>query len=268
MANNLEKYKGDLKKLIDDGDLLLLALQNDHYPREVEKQYEANSKGSYAKLKAVLPNFILGYQKWYSEAHAVIAQLLPARLEDFARHYERPKAARKEITSANYVILDALQGLETSRGGQKIVGAEAAVPQLQQQLGILKSVERRFESSLFDIKQLVQADIFDSEIEAARALLKNGFGRAAGAMASVVLEKHLEQVCENHAIKIGKKNPTIGDLNELLKSAGVLEIERWRFIQRLSDVRNLCDHNKKVEPTTEQVSELIEGIDKITKTLF
>ncbi len=43
------------------------------------------------------------------------------------------------------------------------------------QIGILKSCEKRFESSLFDIKQLLQADIFDSELEAAQELNKKGF---------------------------------------------------------------------------------------------
>jgi hypothetical protein len=41
--------------------------------------------------------------------------------------------------------------------------------------------------------------------------------RAAGAVAGVVLEKHLRQVCDDHKITVAKKNPTIGDLNELLK---------------------------------------------------
>jgi len=71
---------------------------------------------------------------------------------------------------------------------------------------------------LFEIRQLVQADLFDSEIGAARELLENKFLRAAGAVAGVVLEKHLRQVCDDRGLKILKKNPTLGDLNELLKA--------------------------------------------------
>lgn len=37
----------------------------------------------------------------------------------------------------------------------------------RQQQAILNAVKQRFESSLFDIKQLVQADLFDSELDAA-----------------------------------------------------------------------------------------------------
>jgi hypothetical protein len=53
----------------------------------------------------------------------------------------------------------------------------------QQQLAILKAVKARFESSLFDIRQLVQSDLFDSELDAAKELAKHGFARAAGALA-------------------------------------------------------------------------------------
>jgi hypothetical protein len=40
------------------------------------------------------------------------------------------------------------------------------------------------------------------------------------------------------------------------------------FLQFLGDIRNLCDHDKKTEPTAEQVNELIAGVAKITKTIF
>jgi hypothetical protein len=105
-------------------------------------------------------------------------------------------------------------------------------------------------------------------LESAGVLAKSGFNRAAGAVAGVVLEKHLGQVCDNHALKVSKKNPTIGDLNDLLKQSDVMEVHQWRFIQHLGDVRNLCDHDKKVEPTKEQVADLIEGVAKVVKTLF
>jgi hypothetical protein len=52
------------------------------------------------------------------------------------------------------------------------------------------------------------------------------------------------------------------------RSAGVLETPTWRGIQRLGDLRNLCDHNKNKEPTDTDVLELIDGVEKITKTLF
>ncbi len=53
-----------------------------------------------------------------------------------------------------------------------------------------------------------------------------------------------------------------------MKDAGVLNVPDWRFVQHLADIRNLCDHSKKTEPTAEQVGDLISGVMKLTKTLF
>jgi hypothetical protein len=136
------------------------------------------------------------------------------------------------------------------------------------QCAILASIEARFESTLFDIKQLVQADLLDSELEAARELSKGGYLRAAGAVAGVALEKHLSQVIENHKISLSKKHPTISDFNDALKNAGVLDTPNWRGIQRLGDIRNLCDHHKSREPTPQEIGELIDGTERISKTLF
>jgi hypothetical protein len=265
MLSNLEKYKKDLETLVQNGDLLFMAIQNECFPEQFKKALGENAK-DYIKS---LPNFRTEYQTWYSESKVLIKQLLPDRLSDFERHYEKPKT-RKDITSDNYRIEDYLQGLNVTRGWEKtkVVEPDSAIPQFQQQLAILKSVSQRFESSLFDIRQLVQADLFDSELEAARELIKHGFLRGAGAIAGVVLEKHLAQVADNHNIKTRKKHPTISDFNDLLKNGGVLDAPSWRQIQRLGDIRNLCDHNKDRDPTKEEVQELVDGVEKFTKTLF
>ena len=170
----------------------------------------------------------------------------------------------------NYVIEDYLQELRVTNSfsGEIKVGTESAIPQLEQQLNILRSIEKRFESTLFDIAQLVQADLFDSELEAAKELNKNKFSRGAGAIAGVVLEKHLEQGLINHNLKSAKKNPSISDFNNNLKSAGVYDTPTWRKIQHLGDIRNLCDHNKTKDPKVEGVDELISGVETIIKTVY
>lgn len=267
--SNLEKYKSDLKKLIADGENLQMGVQVEYHPEEFKKVYRKAAGDRYEEFVKKLPRFSSGYQRWYSEALAVVKQLVPDRLSDFIRLYEKPKT-RKEITYENYVIEDLLQGLVITRSHDQhvVANGSAAIPRFAQQLEILKSAEGRFESSLFDIRQLVQADLFDSELDAARELLKNKFVRAAGAIAGVVLEKHLAQVCTNHNIKMGKKNATISDFNDLLKSNNVIETPQWRSIQHLGDLRNLCDHNKSKEPKSEEVDDLISGVEKVTKTLF
>jgi hypothetical protein len=266
MTSNLERYKKDLDALILRGDLLHHVIHAECFPEQVKTALKKVHQKTRDAI-AASPSFRECYQAWYSEAKVVIKQLLPDRLADFVRYYEKPRP-RKDITNESYRIEDYLQGLSVTRGENKVVGPEAAIPHFQQQLSILKSVRARLESSLFDIRQLVQADLFDSELDAASELAKKGFGRAAGAIAGVVLEKHLAQACENHGLKILKKNPTIGDLNDALKESNTLDLPQWRFIQHLADIRNLCDHNRKVEPTHEQVTDLLQGVAKVVKTVF
>ena len=218
-----------------------------------------------------LPNFNEVYEAWYSESLAVIRQILPDRLQDFKDHFEVSKNRKvADITYSSYRIQDALKGLRVTRPpyGEVIVDHKAAVPHFKQQVAILKAAERRFESSLFEIRQLVQADLFDSEIATARELFKNKFLRAAGAISGVVLEKHLTQVCLDHDIKLAKLNPGIGDLNEALKSKSIIDVPQWRFISMLADIRNICDHVRGREPSDQQIDDLIGGVDRILKTVF
>jgi hypothetical protein len=257
---NLDRYRKDLDRLATEGDKLNLALLIEVYPKGAKT-------GKLTKEQiAELPRFGDEYQAWYSEALAVVRQLLPDRLNDFISYY-KPLKPRKELNAATYTISDLLQGLTASRGGEPVVGFNAALLPMEQQVNIIKALKRRFDSSLFDIRALVQADLLDSELEAAEELNSKGFHRGAGAVAGVVLESHLATVCEQHEIAAGK-NPSISELNDILRKHNVLDLPTWRFVQHLGDIRNLCDHKKEAEPTKEQIHELIQGVLKIIKTVF
>jgi hypothetical protein len=275
MAANVERCGKDLDRLVREGDRLLMAMGNEVNNKNFEKQgrKQLGSQQSERLLK-MLPKFRDSYEAWYSESLFLLRQLLPDRVTNFRELYEKPKG-RKSINHENYVIQDYLQGRQIARpsegiellGEPLVYDSSAALPQFQWQLSILKAAKRRFESSLFDIRQLVQADLFDSEIDAARELLNNKFLRAAGAVAGVVLEKHLRQVCDDRSIKVTKKHPGISDLNELLKQNSAIDVPQWRHISMLADIRNLCAHDKQKEPTHQQMVDLIDGTDKVLKTI-
>lgn len=268
MPSNLERFKTDIAALIDRGRDLHLAFQYQYAPKVIEEHLvkKHGKQGVKARL-ASLPHFTTDYQRWYSESLAVLRQVLPDRVEDFIRHYEKPKT-RKSITFESYRIEDALQGLQVSRAGETILTAEAAGPHLYQQLAILVAAKARFETSLYDIRQLLQADLFDGELGAAKELAYRGFSRAAGALAGVVLERHLAMVCTNRGLASRKKHPGISEWNDLLKNAGAIDLPQWRLHQHLGDLRNLCDHGTLAEPSSEQIADLIAGTDKVTKTVF
>lgn len=264
---NLDRYRKDLTNLIQLGQDMYLDLTF----RALEKQGKKLDRDQQEVKKKVSGLFERKYQKWFTEAFAIIRQLLPDRLGEFDAFYKAdPK--RKSVDATTYKIQDWLMGLRVTAnkysGEMPFDDFAAVTMRFAVQLEILKSVESRFESSLFDIRQLVQADLFDSELDAARELFKNGFLRAAGVVSGVVLEFHLSQVCTNHGLIPKKKDPSIADFNDLLKNSGAIDVPQWRFIQRLADLRILCGHKKHREPTSDEIAELIDGSEKITKTLY
>lgn len=241
---NIEKYIKDIEKLVVEGDDLLAMLgSNDDLLR-----------------------FRGGYEIWYSESLALIRFVLPDRADDFQGYYDKKNedCLKKSITYTP----PRREEIRFDYGYVPAQQVDYARSLFENQLAILKSAQRRFNSSLFDLKFLVQADVFDNELDAAEELLKKGFARAAGAVAGVVLEGHLETVCENHSVKISKSKPTIADYNEALKNANIIEMPDWRRIQFLGDIRNLCDHKKKDDPKKEEIEDLIAGVKKIMKNIF
>ena len=244
MASTTEKIAAELKSLVEQGGNLL----------------EAAEKKKWAAFAAP-------YQQWYTRALAVVRSLMPDREADFRRLYDRdPK--RKSFDPQTYTLEDYVQSLGPGPDAlNKFDMHEAAFALFYSQLGILISAESRLSNILANIRGVLQADLFDSELDAARHLSKNGHLRAAGAVAGVVLEGHLAEVCAHHNVAIRKKDPHISDFNEALKQAGMFDVTQWRGIQRLADIRNLCDHKKQRDPTPDEVAELIDGTDKAIKTL-
>ncbi len=265
MPSSIDRYKADIAKLVAIAKRMYLDLSLRHAANTGKLSKE--DKACAEKLEN---HFEKNYQKWFSESYVLIKQLLPDRLQEFDFLY-KGDGKRKGIRSDTYNIQDWLNGIRAGENWQdeKYYDDFGIVfMRFNTQVQILESIQSRFESSLFDIKQLVQADLLDGEIESARELLKCGFLRASGAVCGVVMEKHLRTVCQNHSVVLKGKHPTISDFNDNLKKSGVIDVPLWRQIQRLGDLRNLCDHNKYKEPSNDEVEELISGTEKLTKTLF
>jgi hypothetical protein len=261
MPANLNKYRSELTQLALLGEEMLIDLSlRDAAIDPEQKEVAQRIQGSFERQ----------YQRWYTEASAVIRQLIPGREAEFEQLY-LGDGKRKSIDAAGFTIQDWLTGRRASKAGssEKPFNDILTVSmRLKTQLEILKSAEARFQSSLFEMRQLVQANLFDSELDAGRELAAHGFLRAAGAIAGVILEKHLRQVIAGHGIVVRKTEATLNDYNDHLKKSGVLDIPTWRQIQRLADIRNLCGHSKHRDPTAEEVDELIEGVDRVVRTLF
>lgn len=243
--DEFDDIKTEIKELVEEGKKIFNAINQ--YNKDDLKEFTY---------------FINNYEKWYSKALPIIKQLLPDRLNDFSLLYKKEK--RKQLDVSTYTISDALRLIGNNLNS--FTPYTAAFCMLSQKK-MVESCLDIFDSKICDIQTILQADIFDSEIDSAKHLFKKGFLRASGAICGVVIEKHFAGLCANRNIAITKKNPTIADYNDNLKDV-VYDTIEWRRIQRLGDLRNLCDHNKDREPTKDEVEELISGTERIIKTIF
>lgn len=213
--------------------------------------------------------FGMEYQNWYTRALKIVEVLANDRLEEFISYYKiDPK--RKETNARNYVIQDFIMGIGARKGiygGPLWNTNSVTIAKVYNQLQILQSLETRIDSVLSDVQGSLLSELQDKELVTAEELLEINV-RAAGSLAGVILENHLQKVMQNHHIPMTKKNPTISDMNDPLKSNNIYDHPTWRKVQYLTDIRNLCSHKKDREPTMEEVRELISGVNEIIKKVF
>lgn len=205
----------------------------------------------------------VSYESWFSRAARAVRDILPERHVEFVELYRLPKRPTK-LEIGSYTISDYLSGVTlTYHDSENLV-----LTRFYQQVAILKSAKDVLVSRVAGIRGVVRSELFDDEISVASELRSKGHFRAAGAVAGVVLERHLKDVAERHKVIIRKKSPTLGDLNDALKNADVYDVPTWRRLQLLTDLRNLSVHEKGREPTAEEMQDLIDGVNRIIKSIF
>ena len=136
---------------------------------------------------------------------------------------------------------------------------------LNRLIPILRAAEDDLKNGfLITIKQLVQADVFDSELEQAKSLLQNGYKNAAAVIAGTVLETAIKEICLNNGIELDRKKLT--HLNDELAKAGIYNKLQQKQITALADIRNNAAHGDYDQFTQEHVERMIEDIEKFLLT--
>jgi Domain of unknown function (DUF4145) len=110
---------------------------------------------------------------------------------------------------------------------------------------------------LLSIKTLVQAEVFDSELEQANELLSSGYFTAAAVIAGVVLETALRELCDRRE---GISHGKLDKMNADLAKAGVYNKLMQKRITALADIRNSAAHGKPNEFTEQDVSDMIKEV--------
>ncbi|MDN5538955.1 hypothetical protein [Comamonas sp.] len=235
--------------------------------KELEALYREGTELAVAFQKEKETQFQYDYQRWYTKALKAVNSLAPDRYSEFRAYYEiDPK--RKSLGYGTYVIQDYIKGVVPNKFNHPDFDTRnQTLTCFFNQITILHAISERIDSVLSDIEGELYAEIQDGEIAVARQLSKVS-PRAAGSLIGVLIEGHLQKVASAHGLKIAKKNPTIADLNDPLKTASVIDTPTWRKISYFADIRNLCSHKKDAEPTKEQVEELIQGAEWLTKNVF
>jgi len=253
----LSKLEEAIKKLERQKEKLILEIEDAGWEddrvanpipsREVSTLVELSLTHTIQEQRNI-PSFIkVTYQKWYSAVHTIIAKNFQQRLAEVEALYNQ---GIKRIFENSYITKETQFRL---------------LDLINQQFAILVAVPDHLRFSIYDIELTAYSILMDDELEAANYLLKNGFLRAAGALAGVTLERHLKNLLRKHTppIKYSQK-ATLAVVNDLCKDT-VYDTIVWRKVQHLTDLRNLCDHDKDREPTKDEVRELIDGVSAFLK---
>lgn len=111
---------------------------------------------------------------------------------------------------------------------------------------------------LASIRHLVQAELFDSELEQANELLSSGYHTAAAVVAGVVLETTLRDLCTQLGLPVGKMDK----MNADLAKAGKYNLLVQKRITALAGVRNSAAHGNADEFTKEDVHSMIMEVER------
>jgi hypothetical protein len=254
MLDPLKEIINKVKQLYDQHDEILDCLfqhcWEDTRPLEIEETDSAIDfplMGITVENKKLSEKFKLDYQDWYSSCCALLERNYnKERTSEFKSEYENNI---KAIISANYITQDAEYEF---------------IDSFKHQASILNALPLYLEYNLSVMELTVASILMDDELLEAEYLLKKGFIRAAGALAGVVLERHLKMLCDKNEPKLKyPKNATISQLSDILKGNNLLDIPEWRKIQFLGDIRNKCDHDKNIEPKKEEVAKLISEVEEM-----
>jgi len=110
---------------------------------------------------------------------------------------------------------------------------------------------------LTSIKTLIQAEVFETQLEQAEELLKNGYIVASAVIAGTVLETALREIC----LREGVDGGMINRMNENLAKKGVYNKLQQKRIVALADIRNSSAHGNADKFDKKDVEKMIREIE-------
>lgn len=121
---------------------------------------------------------------------------------------------------------------------------------------------------LFELRSLVNAAVFDDELEQASYFLKEGYMIPAAVIAGTVLESTLRELCEQ-TDGVDLTRATINPMNDALAKASVYNKTKQSQILSWGQIRNSAAHGNKDELNkleTGDIERMIDGIRDFVAT--
>jgi hypothetical protein len=112
---------------------------------------------------------------------------------------------------------------------------------------------------LSSVRNLIQAEVFSTELEQANELLTAGYHVAAAVICGAVLETNLRTLCEAQGLDLGR----LDKMNADLAKAGQYNSLVQKRITALAGIRNSAAHGKATEFSDKDVRAMIEDVERL-----
>jgi HEPN domain len=135
-------------------------------------------------------------------------------------------------------------------------------------LGILRAAKDDYENGyLFEVRVLIEAEVFDDFLEQAKYLFDSGYHAPAAIIAGSVLEDGLRKLCIREGITLSSK-PKLDAMNADLAKSGVYNVLIQKKITALADIRNKAAHGKWNEFAESDVEQMIVQVRSFMEDNF
>ena len=135
-------------------------------------------------------------------------------------------------------------------------GYESGFRQLK---AILDAAREDYENGyLFNMRGLIQAEVFDDALSQASELLAAGYKNPACVVAGVTLETTLKELCTRNGLDHGK----LDKMNADLCKAGVFNMAMQKQITAWADRRNKAAHGDPTASNAADVEDMIKGVNR------
>jgi len=131
---------------------------------------------------------------------------------------------------------------------------------LSRLLAVFLAAKEDFEGGyLSSVRNLVQAEVFSTELEQARELLAAGYKVPAAVICGVVLETNLRNLCEASDLSVGK----LDKMNADLAKADLYNSLVQKRVTALAAIRNSAAHGRAADFDDKDVQSMIEEVERL-----